>query len=282
MITKHSPAKVNLFLQVLGRREDGYHELATLMQKVDLCDHISFFADGKGIQVECPDGTLPVDESNLAHRAADAIFSHVSNRPGIRIVIEKKIPIAAGLGGGSSNAATVLMALNDLFEYGLGTAELMKLGEKIGADVPFFIFGNAAWAFGKGERLVGVESLPQMSLVLVNPGIQVSTRDVYAGLNLKSKIKLTKERLQFNIPKFISLQDIARGLRNDLERVTISLHPVIAELKSSLLRYGALGSLMSGSGSTVFGIFSEKREAERAAEALRKEGCAAVFVTQSL
>jgi len=282
MIKKLSPAKVNLFLQVIGRREDGYHELATLMQKVDLYDRISFFTGGKGIQIECPDGTLPVDESNLAHRAADSIFSYVSERQGIRIVIEKKIPIAAGLGGGSSNAATVLTALNDLFSYGLRTGELMELGEKIGADVPFFIFSNTAWAFGKGERLVRVGPLPPMYLVLINPGIQVSTRDVYAGLNMKSKIKLTKEGLQFNILKFISLQDIACGLRNDLERVTISLHPIIAELKSSLLRYGALGSLMSGSGSTVFGIFSAKRDAERAAEALRKEGRGAVFVAQSL
>ncbi len=282
MIHRCSPAKVNLILQVLGRRADGYHELATLMQKVDLNDRISFRTGGKGTRIECPGGSLPVDESNLAHRAARAIFSRASDDPGIRIIVEKNIPIGAGLGGGSSNAATVLMALNELFGYGFGQAELMELGEKIGADVPFFIFADAAWAFGKGERLVSAGVLPAMWFVLVYPGFEVSTREVYAGLKMNSKMPLTKEELQFNIPKFFSLGDLAGGLRNDLERVTVTLHPVIADLKRMLLRYGALGSLMSGSGSSVFGIFSERKDAERAAEEIRREGSWSVFAAKSL
>jgi 4-diphosphocytidyl-2-C-methyl-D-erythritol kinase len=278
MIDKLSHAKVNLFLRVLGKRPDGYHELATLMQKIGLCDRISFVKGGKGIQIECPGSSLPVNESNIAYRAAKALFSHVSDNPDVRIIIEKGIPVAAGLGGGSSNAATVLTTLNDLFGYRLKREELIHLGEKLGADVPFFIYGSSAWAFGKGERLEPSEPIPPMWLVLINPGFEVSTKLIYDNL----KMGLTNGVLQFNIPKFFSLGDIASGLLNDLERVTLILHPVIKELKDLLIRHGALGALMSGSGPTVFGIYPDKRDAEKAAQAIKAGQNWSVFLTNSL
>lgn len=278
MISKWAPAKVNLFLQVLGKRPDGYHELATLMQKVALCDRISFSPIGRKISIECPGSLLPADESNIAYKAAAVLFDHVADNQGIRIIIEKKIPMAAGLGGGSSDAATVLKCLNELFGYNLDTEELLSLGEKIGADVPFFLLEGTAWAFGKGERLELVEGIPSMWLVLVNPGFEVSTKSVYEGL----KMGLTKKGLKFNIPKFFSLQDIAQGLRNDLEQVTLERHPVLAQIKDRLMRYGALGALMSGSGPTVFGIFTGQKEAEKAVAELKKAGSWSVFAVQSL
>ena len=282
MIEKSSPAKINLFLKVLGKRPDGYHELATLMQKIDLSDRISFLAGGKGIQVECPDSDLPGGEANIAFKAARALFSYVSDDPGIRILIKKSIPVAAGLGGGSSNAATVLSTLNEIFGYRLSRDELLGIGEKIGADVPFFLGDSAAWALGKGERLVEAVNFPSLWFVLVNPRFEVSTKMVYEGLKMDSKIQLTNNALQFNIPKFFSLQELIYGLRNDLEQVTLKLHPVLADLKKSLLHHGALGSLMSGSGPTVFGIFREKQDAMQAAEELGRKGPWLVFAAHSL
>ncbi len=277
MIHKASPAKVNLFLQVLGKRDDGYHELATLMQKIDLSDRMDFEPGGEGIRIECPGSRLPADESNIAFRAASALFARVSDHPGIRIVIHKQIPVGAGLGGGSSNAATVLMTLNDHFGYRLGSTELIGLGEKIGADVPFFLFDGPAWAFGKGEKLESAV-IPPMWLVLINPGFEVSTKSVYEGLNLK----LTKDSLKFNIPRFSSLQEIARGFRNDLEKVTLGLHPILADLKHLLAGCGALGTLMSGSGPTVFGLFEKEMDAEEAAAKMKKAGNWSVFKARSL
>ena len=282
MIIKPSPAKVNLFLQVLGKRQDGYHELATLMQKIDLSDQISFLAGGKEIQVECSDAQVSGGESNIAYKAAQVLFDHVSEHPGIKIIIQKRIPVAAGLGGGSSNAAAVLMTLNNLFGYRLELGELLKLGEKIGADVPFFLFGSSAWAFGKGERLVEAVGIPPLWFVLVNPRFEVSTKTVYEGLKLDPKIQLTKESLQFNIPKFSSVGEVVSGLRNDLEKVTLKLHPVLDELKKRLLAHGALGSLMSGSGPTVFGVFAEEKDAERAVGSIGQEGSWSVFKARSI
>ncbi|MFB3925205.1 MAG: 4-(cytidine 5'-diphospho)-2-C-methyl-D-erythritol kinase [Syntrophales bacterium] len=278
MIVRKSPAKVNLLLHVLGKRQDGYHDLATLMQKISLYDEILFIPTGTGIKVTCPDSSLPEDERNIVYRAARALFSRVSESPGIEIVIKKRIPVAAGLGGGSSNAATTLVSLNELFRFNLSPHDLIEIGATIGADVPFFIFGNAAWAFGIGDRLEPAGKIPPMWFVLVNPGFEISTKMVYENLNLG----LTKEMIQFNIPKFFSLEDIAGRLWNDLERVTLSLHPALKELKGLLIENGALGSLMSGSGPTVFGVFAGRQDAEKAHRALSRREDLSVFTAHSL
>ncbi|MFH1080159.1 MAG: 4-(cytidine 5'-diphospho)-2-C-methyl-D-erythritol kinase [Pseudomonadota bacterium] len=262
MIRKLSPAKVNLYLRVLRKRQDGYHDIASLMQRISLCDEIFFEPAERGVSIRCPGSSLPENKENIVFRAAEAFFSrahHISQ--GIDITIKKIIPIAAGLGGGSSNAATTLMTLNEIFECHYTTDDLMKIGVTLGADVPFFIFAKAAWAFGIGEHLQVAAGIPSFSLLLVNPRFELSTKLIYQNLNLR----LTNERIRYSIPRFLTVHDVARGLFNDLEKVSIRMHPVLTDIKKSLMACGALGALMSGSGPTIFGIF-EKEEQAIAAE----------------
>jgi len=266
MIKKVSPAKVNLYLRVLRKREDGYHDIATLMQGISLYDEMIFSPVDHGITVSCPGSTLPENENNIVYRAADALLSRLSYSPGIHITIKKRIPVAAGLGGGSSNAATTLLTINDMLGFHYTTEDLMKIGTKLGADVPFFIFRKTAWAFGIGDRLQAAENIPPLWFVLINPGFEISTKMVYDNLNLR----LTKQAVKYTCPKFYSVDDLINGLRNDLEKVTLVLHPILQHLKNLLLQNGALGAIMSGSGPTVAGLFAKEKEAVKAAEALEK------------
>jgi len=271
MIKKLSPAKINLHLAVLRKREDGYHDIATLMQKISLCDEMTFSlgARGGGLTLKCPGSDLPVDERNIVYRAAKAYLSRVSYEKGVAISIKKKIPVAAGLGGGSSNAATTLISLNEMLGKGLSKGELIKIGKELGADVPFFLFGKTAWAFGVGDILQAAENIPPLWFLLVNPGFSVSTKAIYEGLNLG----LTKDTINYSIPRFQirTGNNLIEGLKNDLEGVTLNLHPQLNQLKKALLRCGARGALMSGSGPTVFGIFEREDRALKAKEALTKE-----------
>jgi 4-diphosphocytidyl-2-C-methyl-D-erythritol kinase len=273
-----SPAKVNLFLKVLGRREDGYHEIATLMQKISLCDELDISLRGEGIRLRCPGCSLPEDEGNIVYRAARLFLTKARCSRGVDITLQKKIPIEAGLGGGSSNAATTLMILNELLGAPFSEGELMKMGAEIGADVPFFIFGKTAWAFGIGDRLEAAEKVPKMWFVLLNPGFGLSTKRVYESLNLG----LTKEGIRFSIQTFLTAGEMAKGLHNDLEKAAARMHPLILELKQTLMDHGALGSLMSGSGATVFGLFAEEQDALRAGEVLKRAGKWSVFTAHSL
>lgn len=267
MITRTSPAKVNLYLRVLRRREDGYHDILSLMQRISLSDELAFRPAAGGIVIRCPDSALPEDQNNIVHRAAAAFFSRTGARPGIEITIRKRIPTAAGLGGGSSNAATTLMTLNEMHGSPLTRDELLTTGGTLGADVPFFIFGNAAWASGVGERLTDAPPLPPLWLVLINPGFAVSTPWAYRELNLE----LTNRRINYSIPCFDTMDSLTRGLTNDLEKVTIRSYPVLERIKSRLLDCGAGGALMSGSGPTVFGLFGEEASAAEARDALLEE-----------
>ncbi len=278
MVTKRSPAKVNLYLRVLGRRENSYHDIVSLMQRISIYDEMDFAPGGKAIVIKCPGTSLPENERNIVHQAANLLFSQASYSSGIEITIRKKIPIAAGLGGGSSNAATTLVTLNNLMEFNYSKDELMKIGAKLGADVPFFVFNKTAWASGIGDQLQAVENIPQIWFVLVNPCFDISTKMVYENLNLR----LTNKVRKFNIPRFNTLYDVVNKLHNDLEKVTLNLHPIIKDLKELLVAYGALGSLMSGSGPTVFGIFADKEDALRAEEKLREEVKWAVFRAHSI
>ncbi|MBN2254966.1 MAG: 4-(cytidine 5'-diphospho)-2-C-methyl-D-erythritol kinase [Deltaproteobacteria bacterium] len=279
MTRRLSPAKVNLILHVLRKREDGYHDIASLMQKISLCDEMTFSLGGDRIVVKCPGSGLPENEDNIVYKAVQSLFSHIEYRSGVEITITKRIPIAAGLGGGSSNAATSLVALNEMIGCGLTRDELTAIGSKIGADVPFFInSGGACWAFGIGDRLQAVEGMPSMWFVLVNPRFEVSTKKVYESL----KMGLTKEVIKYNIPRLRKVPQIVRALSNDLENVTLKLHPVIGEIKDILVTYGALRSLMSGSGPTVFGIFHDEETARKAEEKLSTENVGAVFIASSL
>ena len=279
MITKASPAKVNLLLRVIGKRMDGYHDILSLMQRISLGDEMSFAPTGGGILLRCPDSPLPEDESNIVYRAARLFLARVAEPKGVEIILRKQIPIAAGLGGGSSNAATTLLALNEISPTPLDRPDLMALAAGLGADVPFFLYGGStAWASGIGEILTEAPPLPPLWFVLLNPGFAVSTKRVYEALNLG----LTKEGLSYSIPCFYTVDDVIRGLTNDLEKVTLTLHPELGHLKHLLLSNGALGALMSGSGPTVFGIFADEASALAAERNLAQLNRWSVFRARSL
>ena len=280
MLRKLATAKINLFLHVLRKRPDGYHDIASLMRKITLFDELTFLPRPEGIILKCPNSELPLSEENLVFRAAKTIFSHTGFKQGIEITLIKKIPLAAGLGGGSSDAATTLMALNEMCGLRLKKAQLMKLGATLGADVPFFVFGDSAFATGTGNKLSLWKNPPKINIVLINPCFPLSTKMVYEKLNLR----LTKERINYSIPRFFALGDIIRHLHNDLEIVSLKMHPELDDIKNTLVRHGALGAMMSGSGPTVFGIFADEIAAKKAAEAIDKEVSRQylVFFAQSL
>lgn len=262
-----APAKVNLCLHVLGRRPDQYHELAMLMQRVDLCDVIDVeLVDGRDVTVLCPGLELADGEPNIVEKAARLFLSHVGVEQGISIEIDKRIPAAAGLGGGSSDAAAVLEALDLLLEQRLPQAELMSLARCLGADVPFFLYKQTAWATGIGDQLEPWPGVPPVTLVLVNPGVAVSTAWVYQNLGLTCLGPAAR------IPRFpVGISGLVRLLHNDLEVVTCRRYPVITTIKERLLAAGAAGALMAGSGPTVFGLFEDPASADRAVLELSRE-----------
>ncbi|MEQ8181898.1 MAG: 4-(cytidine 5'-diphospho)-2-C-methyl-D-erythritol kinase [Smithellaceae bacterium] len=267
MLKKPSPAKINLFLRVLGKRPDGYHNIFSLMQKITLCDELTFLPRSGGIVLKCPNSDLPVSKDNLVFRAAESILSYAGCSSGVEIILTKYIPAAAGLGGGSSDAATTLLALNEMYQLGLTKAELMQLGAKLGADVPFFIFGDSAFAAGIGDQLTAWENPLKLNIVLINPLFPLPTKLVYESLNLR----LTKEKINYSIPRLSALSDITSEMHNDLEAASFKMHAELIELKQLLLRHGALSAMMSGSGPTVFGIFTDEITAKKTAEAIKKE-----------
>lgn len=257
-IRLYAPAKINLFLQVLGRRPDGFHDLETWMQKLDLHDTIILeTGSGTGIDFFCDDPELPMGEDNLAVKAAVAFFSTAGLKkvPKLKIYLEKKIPVAAGLGGGSSDAGTVLRGLNKLFDQPLSERELVRLARPLGADVPFFtVEHGAVIAHGIGDIMYPVDSLKDFTFVLVNPGFLVSTRWAFENLFLTSTTKKYKLSC-FQKHKAGSLP--LDEMHNDLEEVTSARYPEIEDMKRLLLESGASGTLMSGSGPTVFGVFPD-------------------------
>lgn len=262
-----APAKVNYLLKVLRKREDGYHDLKMIMQRIDLCDKIRIAVnETPGIRVTCDNQWVPDGPQNIAWRAAEAICSISNCKAGIDIAIEKHIPVAAGLGGGSSDAATVITGLNELLETSLSTAEMMKIAAGLGADVPFFVYGRTSVAEGIGEKLTPVLKIPRPWIVLVNPNVHVSTAWVYKNL------QLTTVKDDHTMPNFFdNIEDLCAIIENDLERVTIKRFPVINEIKNQLKSKGASASLMSGSGPTVFGIFESETAARTTAAEIADE-----------
>ncbi|MFZ4857963.1 MAG: 4-(cytidine 5'-diphospho)-2-C-methyl-D-erythritol kinase [Desulfuromonadaceae bacterium] len=259
-LTLSAPAKINYLLDVIAKRPDGYHELRMIMQRVNLCDLILLtVTDVPDIRVICNSPAAPDGSKNIAWKAAKAFLEQAKSIKGVTIEITKNIPTAAGLGGGSSDAAAVLTGLNELLESGFSDAKLMEIGRTLGADVPFFIFKKTALAEGIGEKLTLLPEMPKCFILLINPGIRVSTAWVYRSL------QLTKTRELNKLPEFFeSIERVAAILSNDLEAVTISAFPVIADIKSRLMKLGAVGSMMSGSGPTVFGMFKDFSSAEAA------------------
>jgi len=260
-----SPAKVNLRLEILKRRQDGYHELRTVFQKISLHDTLHFsLRREKGIFITTDHPKLPIGKKNLVYKAAQSMFKACNYRGGVHIEIEKKIPLGAGLGGGSSNAATTLMALDQLLGVNLPKKELMEMGLGIGADVPFFFLKSAAIGSGVGERLKK-EELPALWYVLIYPNFEVSTRWAY------QHFVLTNQRFHINLHKFLKTPEgISRILLNHLEEVVSKRYPQIGLMKELLLSVGALGALMTGSGPTVFGLFQEAKSAGGAYTKIKK------------
>jgi len=264
MIRLSAPAKVNLDLHVIGRRDDGYHDLVTRMQKLDLCDRISLeLTDEPGIRFSCDDPDLPGGEGNLAVRAARAFLTAagMEGRQGVEIGLAKAIPVAAGLGGGSSDAGTVLRGLNDLFGRPLSTDPLIEMACSLGADVPFFVVPYAAAeARGIGEKLQRMESVEGYWFLLVNPGFAVSTKWVFENYALTTGVKNSRLRGSLTGDNGVFCPAL---MHNDLEQVTMARYPVVTELKKAMLAAGAVNAMMSGSGPTVFGLFDQAAFSER-------------------
>lgn len=274
-------AKINIGLDVLRRRDDGYHEVRMIMQTVGIYDELVFEKSGlPGIVLQTDNEELPVNGDNLICKAAALLFRERGITEGVRITLTKRIPIAAGMAGGSSDAAAAMRGLNELFGLGYSMRELQALGVTLGADIPYCLVGGTMLSEGIGEILTSLPAPPDCFLVVAKPDINVSTGFVYGNLHA--------DRLTYHpdIDGMIgalregNLEGICGRLGNVLETVTAKEYPVIEELKR-LMRYrGALGALMSGSGPTVFGIFTELSKAQAAAEAVRQQGCARqVFVT---
>lgn len=268
--TARAHAKVNLSLRITGLRPDGYHELRSLVCPVDLCDLLSVSlvpgAAGMRLRVSGPVPDVPEDESNLAWRAAALFFKSLGRTASVDIDLAKRIPAGAGLGGGSSDAGTLLRVLNDLFKHPFSLTELMAMGARLGADVPFFVYGKPALMEGIGEILTPIEGIIPRPLVILHPGVHLSTAAVYSGhtLALTRPEKTHRFRILKEGPK--DGPDLLwQVLENDLEKPALALCPEIGEAKDELARQGACAALMTGSGSAVYGFFADDNKARRAA-----------------
>lgn len=246
-------AKVNLSLEVLGKREDGYHELATVLQAVALSDQLTL-EDAATVELKIPDGTLPAERGNLVWQAAELLREAAGTARGVRITLDKRVPIAAGLGGGSSDAAATLWGLNRLWGLRWSTERLSRLAVRLGMDVPFFLQGGRALATGRGERLEPLPSVKGLALVLANPNVPLSTREVYGRVPPTLRDDGARTRALIAALATGNSSRVAATLYNALESVVEPLCPEVASMKRALVEAGALGAVMSGSGPTVLGV----------------------------
>lgn len=281
-----SPAKINIHLQVTGKRGDGYHDLVMLMCPISLYDRIRIDTDQSAYSVICGHPDVPEDESNIAVKAAQLFRKRLGTGRPVTIHIDKNIPVGAGLGGGSSNAASILKGLNAHYGHPFSPSELMDMGAELGSDVPFFIHSKPAWVQGRGEKINLIEKIRCYHVVLLFPGIHVSTPAVYKKLNFG----LTKKEKKIKSPLLNKgLVDPVNHLFNDLEKPAIEICSEISRLKDVLAIHGAEGVLMSGSGSSVFGLYSEASAARKAYDTLKSyaahhDGCGnwSVFLAEMM
>lgn len=274
-------AKINIGLDVLRRRSDGYHEVRMIMQTVDLCDDLLFEKTQQpGIVLKTNNDELPVNGDNLICKAAALLFRERGIKEGVKITLTKRIPITAGMAGGSSDAAATMRGLNELFDMGYSMRELQALGVTLGADIPYCLVGGTMLSEGIGEILTPLPAPPACHLVVAKPDINVSTGFVYGNLHADTLTEHPDIEGMIAALKTGSLQGITDRLGNVLETVTVKEYPVIEELKELLWSKGAENALMSGSGPTVFGIFVNREEAEKAASAIKEQGLAGqIYVT---
>lgn len=276
-LEKKSPCKVNLILNILGKRADGFHELETVMQPVNICDEMTFERAGSGIQLTCSNIELPTDSKNLVHRAATAFLTAAKISDGVRLHLQKNLPLAGGIGGGSANAAGAFTALNELFGSPLPPAKLHELAAALGSDVPFFLYDKPALATGRGEKVQTLENFPALkgkAFFLVHPGFGISTPWSYQNLaRFPEALNGQAGRAQ-KLVSALQANDwpaVAAGLYNSLEAPAFDKFPVLQLYKEFLRANGALVALMSGSGSTTFAIAANLTAAENLAEKFKSQ-----------
>ena len=273
-----APAKVNFGLRILGKRPDGYHAIQTVLQMLNLCDWLTFRTNHGGtIRLTCLSSTLPTDDGNLIVRAARLLQQTFQVQQGVEITLDKRIPIAAGLGGGSSDAATTLLVLNHVWQLHCPTATLRRLAAELGSDVPFFLGGPTAFACGRGEVLAPVSPPPPLMGVLVNPGFRVSAGWAYGRFNGQSSatdLTMSSILQALRNRDLVALADV---MVNDLEPGVVTVYPIIRQLQEALRAVGAFVTFMSGSGPTVGGIFPPDVDLQTVVTSLRRHSVWAVF-----
>jgi 4-diphosphocytidyl-2-C-methyl-D-erythritol kinase len=271
-LEKKSPCKVNLLLNILGKRADGFHELETVMHPVNVFDEMTFDRVTQGLHLTCSDAALPTDAGNLVHRAATLFFQKTEIRDGVRIHLEKKIPLAAGLGGGSGNAATTLLGLNEIFGNPLSERSLHDIAATLGSDIPFFLQTKPALATGRGERIQSLDFFPAMrgtAFLFIHPGFGISTAWAYQTLvNFPDALNGKPGRAQ-KLISILQAGDLAAASKefyNSLEAPALKKYPLLALFQEFLRANGAAATLMSGSGSTTFAVVKNQAEAEQLRE----------------
>lgn len=280
-LSLRSYAKVNLYLEVLGRRPDGYHEVETVLQSIDLFDSLELELLGEGVEVICDNPFVPEGGLNLAHEAAAEFIGRVGEKLGVKITIHKAIPVGGGLGGGSSDAGSVLLGLNGLTGGKLSSEELLDLGRLIGSDVPFFLSGGTAVARGRGDLLDLSLPTPPLWLVVVYPNFPISTQWAYLELNSQSqqsgtRFSLTGREHSANMMvesiRQGDVSGIVSNLGNSFEEVVFRRYSELGRIKEDLTSFGALGASLSGTGSSLFGIFEGEEQAQRASQHFANSG----------
>lgn len=275
-------AKVNISLDIVGKREcDGYHLLKMIMQGIDLYDVIDIDKQREGITITCNKNYVPVDERNLAYKAAVLFKERYDIKDGVKINIIKNIPVSAGLAGGSTDGAAVLKLMNKLFNINASDKELMDLGLKLGADIPYCIQGGTALCEGIGEVITPLDSFKDKIIVLVKPGFGVSTKEVYKNFDLNKVRKHPETEKLIEAMKNNDVKYVAENMKNLLENVTLRKHKVLIRIKEEMNSYGALGSMMSGSGPTVFAFFDDMLKAQLCFEKM-KDKYYDVFITRTI
>ena len=273
--------KVNISLDVVGKREDGYHLLSMIMQNIDLYDEIEVETQECGIILECNKSYVPVDNRNLAYKAAEIFKERYDIVDGVKINIEKNIPVSAGLAGGSTDAAAVLKVMNKLFNVNATEEELMELGLKLGADIPYCIHGGTALCEGIGEIITPIKPFRDKIVVLVKPAFGVSTKEVYKNFNLEKVKQHPKTAEIINAIENDDLNFVASNMKNLLENVTLRKHKILIKIKEEMNACGAINSMMSGSGPTVFAFFDDMLKAQRCFEKMKKK-YSDVFITRTI
>ena len=273
--------KVNISLDVVGKREDGYHLLSMIMQNIDLYDEIEVEKQECGLILECNKSYVPVDNRNLAYKAAEIFKERYDIVDGVKINIEKNIPVSAGLAGGSTDAAAVLKVMNKLFNVNATEEELMELGLKLGADIPYCIHGGTALCEGIGEIITPIKPFRDKIVVLVKPAFGVSTKEVYKNFNLEKVKQHPKTAEIINAIENDDLNFVASNMKNLLENVTLRKHKILIKIKEEMNACGAINSMMSGSGPTVFAFFDDMLKAQRCFEKMKKK-YSDVFITRTI